>query len=78
MKEILDGLQARLLSDLIAARSALRHPSARGAAAEDAWLALLKEHLPFRYQTERGFVIDHTEHPVRLSILSFLIANAHL
>lgn len=60
MKEILDGLQARLLGDLAAARSALKHPGARGTATEDAWLALLKDHLPFRYQAERGFVIDYT------------------
>lgn len=60
MGEILDGLQARLLGDLAASRSALKHPGARGTASEDAWLALLKDHLPFRYQAERGFVIDHT------------------
>jgi len=60
MEEILNGLQARLIGDLEASRAALKHPGARGAASEDAWLALLRDHLPFRYQVERGFVIDHT------------------
>ena len=60
MRQILDGLQARLIGDLDAARAALTHPGALGDASEDAWLVLLKNHLPFRYQAEKGFVIDHT------------------
>ena len=60
MRQILDGLQARLVGDLDAARAALTHPGARGDASEEAWLALLKNHLPSRYQAEKGFVIDHS------------------
>jgi hypothetical protein len=58
LAEILDGLQARLEGELRGNRVAVGHPGARGEAAEDDWLRVLKAHLPYRYQADRAFVID--------------------
>ncbi len=55
---ILDGLQARLEGGLRGNRAAVAHPGARGEAAEEDWLRVLKGHLPRRYQADRAFVID--------------------
>lgn len=58
LTEILSGLQAQLEGALRGSRTAVTHPGARGEAAEDDWLRLLKDHLPHRYQADRAFVID--------------------
>jgi hypothetical protein len=58
LTEILDGLQARLEGELRGNRAAVAHPGARGEAAEEDWLGVLKDHLPRRYQADRAFVID--------------------
>lgn len=58
LTEILDGLQARLEGELRGNRVAVTHPGARGEAAEEDWLRMLKDHLPYRYQANRAFVID--------------------
>jgi len=55
---ILDGTQAHLEGSLRGGRLAVAHAGARGAASEDDWLRVLKDHLPFRYQADRAFVID--------------------
>lgn len=55
---ILDGLQVQLEGALGGSRMALAHPSARGEAAEENWIQLLKDHLPNRYQADKAFVID--------------------
>lgn len=56
--EILNGLQAQLEGNLRATREAVEHSGALGAATEDDWLHVLKDHLPHRYQADRAFVID--------------------
>ena len=58
LTEILDGLQARLEGGLRGSRAALTHPGARGEASEEDWLRVLSDHLPWRYQADRAFVID--------------------
>lgn len=58
LADILDGLQARLEGELRGSRIAVTHPGARGEAAEEGWLRVLKDHLPHRYQADRAFVID--------------------
>ena len=58
LTEILDGLQARLEGELRGNRAAVTHPGARGDASEEDWLRILKDHLPYRYQVDRAFVID--------------------
>jgi len=56
--DILDGLQARLEGELRGNRAALKQPNARGNASEEDWLRVFKDHLPSRYQADKGFVID--------------------
>lgn len=58
LTDILDGLQARLEGALRGNRIAVTHPGARGEAAEEDWIRVLKDHLPHRYQADRAFVID--------------------
>ena len=58
LTDILDGLQARLEGSLRGNRVAVTHPGARGEAAEEDWIRVLKDHLPHRYQADRAFVID--------------------
>jgi hypothetical protein len=58
LAEILDGLQARIEGALRGNRVAVTHPGARGEAAEEDWIRVLKDHLPHRYQADRAFVID--------------------
>ncbi len=52
------GLQHRLQAALISSGSAVEHAGAKGDETEANWLALLKRHLPHRYQAETGFVMD--------------------
>lgn len=52
------GLQWRLQADLIANRSVMSHPGAKGSATEANWLEMFQAHLPHRYQAESAFVID--------------------
>jgi hypothetical protein len=58
LRDIFDGLQARLEGDLKGHRHAMVHSTARGEAAEEEWIRLLQAHLPHRYQADRAFVID--------------------
>jgi len=58
LRDIFDGLQARLEGELKGHRHAMVQPTARGEAAEDEWIRLLQAHLPHRYQADRAFVID--------------------
>ncbi len=58
LRDVFIGLQARLEGELRGNRSALTHPGARGEASEDDWLRVLKDHLPYRYQVDKAFVID--------------------
>lgn len=60
LADVYQGLQERLEGQLRGNRAAVTHPGARGEAAEDDWLRMLKEHLPHRYQADRAFVIDAT------------------
>jgi hypothetical protein len=56
--DIIDGTQAQLEGSLEGTRRAVGHPGSRGSASEEDWLRVLKNHLPFRYQADRAFVID--------------------
>lgn len=55
---IIDGIQAQLEGKLRGSRAAVAHSGSRGSASEEDWLRMLKDHLPFRYQADRAFVID--------------------
>lgn len=58
LTDVVAGLQQALEGSLRGSRAVLTHPGARGEAAEDDWIRVLKGHLPQRYQADRAFVID--------------------
>ena len=58
LKGLFDALQNRLSAGLIAARTTIGHPVAKGDASEINWLDLLQRHLPHRYQADKAFAID--------------------
>ena len=52
------NLQRRLAADLDAARNANTNPNAKGDESELTWLKLFDDHLPHRYRSIKGIVID--------------------
>ena len=58
LHQLFGALQAELSAALDSSRVALHNAEAKGDAAEQLWLALLKCHLPHRYQVDKGFVVD--------------------
>jgi hypothetical protein len=59
LEPIFDSLQKRLISGLNSSRLVLTHPVAKGDASESNWLKLLQDHLPYRYQVDQAFIVDH-------------------
>ncbi len=57
-KSLFKSLQDQLEASLAGARAVLSHPGARGTASEDNWIAMLRAHLPHRYQIDKAFVVD--------------------
>jgi hypothetical protein len=53
------SLQERLLAELNASRNVMSHPGAKGDGTEASWLNIFQKHLPYRYQADDAFVIDH-------------------
>jgi len=51
--------QKQMAAKLAAGFTHLTHPTAKGDASESAWLKLLSEYLPVRYQAMKAFVLDH-------------------
>lgn len=58
LQELLTNLQKLLEAELSVARSAHKHPVAKGGASEADWIGVLKAHLPARYCVANGFVVD--------------------
>lgn len=58
LQELYHNLQKRLSSDLDAARSANKNSVAKGDESELTWLKLFDDHLPHRYRSAKGIVID--------------------
>lgn len=58
LKTLFAGLQGSLQAGLGAARTVTGHPVAKGDASEENWLRVLQNHLPYRYQADKAFVID--------------------
>ena len=58
LHELYANLQKRLASDLDAARNANKNPNAKGDESELTWLKLFEDHLPHRYRSAKGIVID--------------------
>ena len=58
LKELFLSLQTQLQARMVTNREFVHHPSAKGAASEQAWLAMLNAYLPQRYRADSAFVID--------------------
>ncbi len=58
LANLFSTLQGRLTESLRGASAAISHPTAKGDAAEINWRAMMREHLPSRYQVDSLFVID--------------------
>jgi hypothetical protein len=58
LKELYANLQKRLSADLDAARDANKNVNAKGDESELTWLKLFDDHLPQRYRSVKGIVID--------------------
>jgi hypothetical protein len=59
VQDLFESLQSQLVVSLSGHRKVLSHPGAKGDASELDWIAMLKDHLPSRYQVSKGFVIDY-------------------
>ncbi len=58
LHELYTSMQKQLAANLDAARNANKNPNAKGDESELTWLRLFDEHLPHRYQSAKGIVID--------------------
>ncbi|MBP2310737.1 DUF6602 domain-containing protein [Azospirillum soli] len=58
LPKVLTALHNHVEHRLTSARLTLGHPGTKGAASENVWLTLLKDHLPHRYQAANAFVVD--------------------
>lgn len=58
LSDVVAGVQLALEGSLKGSRAVVTHPGARGEAAEEDWIRVLKAHLPQRYQADSAFVID--------------------
>jgi hypothetical protein len=58
LHELYASLQKQLAANLDAARGANKNPNAKGDESELTWLKLFDEHLPHRYRSVKGIVID--------------------
>ena len=70
-KSLFKSLQDQLEASLAGARAVLSHPGAKGTASEDSWIAMLRAHMPHRYQIDKAFAIDSegsTSHEINIVI----------
>ena len=58
LTRLFEGLHRKLEAELASARDAIDHSGTKGTLSEDGWIAMLREHLPRRYEVNRAFVID--------------------
>lgn len=58
LHELYASLQNQLAANLDAARKANKNPNAKGDESELTWLKLFDDHLPHRYRSVKGIVID--------------------
>lgn len=56
--KMFEHLQKQLRASLEASRDVIDHAPTMGAASENRWLEMLKDHMPERYAAERAFVVD--------------------
>lgn len=58
LSRLFHALQDTLRLELGIARGAFDHPTTKGDISEEKWIAMLRNHLPIRYQVSKAFVID--------------------
>jgi len=58
LSQLLAGLHDDIEQRLSIARKSFSHPGTKGNASEHAWLELLQNYLPQRYQTATGHIVD--------------------
>jgi hypothetical protein len=56
---LLQSVASEVERSLGDARTLIAHEGEKGGASEDVWRALLRRHLPLRYQVDTGFVVDN-------------------
>jgi hypothetical protein len=71
LKQLFEGLQNQMISQLSTNRKFIIHPGSKGDALENAWIEWLREYLPNRYSVEKAIVIDsegNTSHQIDIVI----------
>jgi hypothetical protein len=75
LRNALLSVENKFRSDLAHKREINTHSPSFGDATEDAWLELMKEYLPARYQVNKAFAVDHRGNVTEQ--LDCLIYDAH-
>ena len=71
LKQLFNGLQNQMISQLNTNREFITHPGSKGDALENAWIEWLRKYLPNRYSVEKAIVIDSegsTSHQIDIVI----------
>lgn len=71
LKQLFEGLQSQMISQLSTNRKFIDHPGSKGDALENAWIEWLRKYLPNRYSVEKAIVIDsdgNTSHQIDIVI----------
>lgn len=71
LKQLFEGLQNQMISQLNTNREFITHPGSKGDALENAWIEWLRKYLPNRYSVEKAIVIDcegDTSHQIDIVI----------
>jgi hypothetical protein len=71
LKQLFEGLQSQMISQLSTNRKFIEHPGSKGDALENAWIEWLQKYLPNRYSVDKAIVIDFegkTSHQIDIVI----------
>lgn len=71
LKQLFQGLQSQMTSQLNTNREFILHPGSKGDSLENAWIEWLQKYLPNRYSVDKAIVIDHegnTSHQIDIVI----------
>ena len=71
LKQMFQGLQNQMVSQLNTNREFITHPGAKGDSLENAWIEWLRKYLPNKYCVDKAIIIDHkgnTSHQIDIVI----------
>lgn len=71
LREMFNGLQQQMVSQLNTNRNFISHPGSKGDALENAWINWLRNYLPSRYSVDKAIIIDsegNTSHQIDIVI----------